>query len=388
MITETLEVDYTLVQMLIKTIKDGSIDQIKNYIERYGLDVKIIRDTQLDQNCLFFCTLIKDNDTALQALELFVERGVDPNQKDKINQTCLYYAARESKFSCCKFLLEKGVPVNEQDVYLQTPIYYAAREGATQICELFVNAGADVNIEDKYGQTCLYYAIKQGKEETVEFLIKSGADVNKLDKKKISCYHHALKNDKPNIAEILVKYGASTEIYDPKKAKQKQKHDYEEKDKEVNRYKKAFLIKINEDGKTRLTNEEMQAFEEEYKEIIELLNDKEALENLEKEADERLFNTEGWEKTSKKVLNILWKMGDASIFHRPVDPIELGIPDYTIIIKNPMDFGTIKKKLNSGYYVNFCEFDEDINLVFHNCILYNGVSYILIDYYFYSSYYL
>lgn len=61
MLTETLEVDYTLVQMLIKTIKDGNIDQIKNYIEKYGLDVKIIKDTQLDQNCLFFCTLIKDD---------------------------------------------------------------------------------------------------------------------------------------------------------------------------------------------------------------------------------------------------------------------------------------------------------------------------------------
>jgi hypothetical protein len=61
MITETAEVDYTLVQLLIKTIKDGNIDQIRNYIDKYGLDVKIIKDTQLDQNCLFFCCLIKDD---------------------------------------------------------------------------------------------------------------------------------------------------------------------------------------------------------------------------------------------------------------------------------------------------------------------------------------
>jgi hypothetical protein len=43
MITETAEVDYTLVQLLIKTIKDGNIDQIRNYIDKYGLDVKIIK---------------------------------------------------------------------------------------------------------------------------------------------------------------------------------------------------------------------------------------------------------------------------------------------------------------------------------------------------------
>jgi len=62
MITETIEVDYTLVQLLIKTIKDGNIDQIRNYIDKFGLDVKIIKDTQYDQNCLFFCCLIKDDE--------------------------------------------------------------------------------------------------------------------------------------------------------------------------------------------------------------------------------------------------------------------------------------------------------------------------------------
>jgi hypothetical protein len=63
MITESLEVDYTLVQMLIKTIKDGNIDNIKNFLEKYGIDVRIIKDTLLEQNCLFFCTIIKDDKT-------------------------------------------------------------------------------------------------------------------------------------------------------------------------------------------------------------------------------------------------------------------------------------------------------------------------------------
>lgn len=59
--TESVEVDYTLVQLLIKTIKDGNIDQIRSYIDKYGLDVKIIKDTQYEQNCLFFCCVIKDD---------------------------------------------------------------------------------------------------------------------------------------------------------------------------------------------------------------------------------------------------------------------------------------------------------------------------------------
>src|SRR6185437_7991044 len=68
----------------------------------------------------------------------------------------------------------------------------------------------------------------------------------------------------------------------------------------------------------------------------------------------------------------LWKFKDSEIFHKPVDPVELGIPDYHDIIKNPMDFSTIKKKLNARVYTNTAEFCEDMELVFSNCELYNG----------------
>lgn len=41
-------------------------------------------------------------------------------------------------------------------------------------------------------------------------------------------------------------------------------------------------------------------------------------------------------------MNNLWKFKDAEIFHKPVNPVELHIPDYFDIIKNPMDYSTIK----------------------------------------------
>ena len=53
-----------------------------------------------------------------------------------------------------------------------------------------------------------------------------------------------------------------------------------------------------------------------------------------------------------KILNQLWKAKDAYIFHEPVDPIKLNIPNYLNIVKNPMDLGTIKKKLNMNFYDN------------------------------------
>jgi len=44
-----------------------------------------------------------------------------------------------------------------------------------------------------------------------------------------------------------------------------------------------------------------------------------------------------------------------------------------MIVKNPMDFGTIKGKLKEHRYRRIEDFIEDMELVFTNCKLYNGV---------------
>jgi bromodomain-containing factor 1 len=74
------------------------------------------------------------------------------------------------------------------------------------------------------------------------------------------------------------------------------------------------------------------------------------------------------------MITTLMKQPNAQMFHQPVDIILYGIPDYPNIVKKPMDFGTIKAKLLSNIYNSSREFLDDIELVFYNCVLYNGVS--------------
>ena len=62
----------------------------------------------------------------------------------------------------------------------------------------------------------------------------------------------------------------------------------------------------------------------------------------------------------------------AYIFQHPVNYIELNIPDYPNIVKNPMDFSTIKTKLREHKYQKIKDFMDDMDLVFYNCKLYNG----------------
>ena len=58
------------------------------------------------------------------------------------------------------------------------------------------------------------------------------------------------------------------------------------------------------------------------------------------------------------------------VFNCPVDPVELGLPDYFDIIKKPMDLGTVQKKLDSDVYHSIDEFASDVRLTFDNATTY------------------
>lgn len=48
------------------------------------------------------------------------------------------------------------------------------------------------------------------------------------------------------------------------------------------------------------------------------------------------------------------------------------VPDYLDHIKHPMDFSTMRKRLEAQGYKNLAEFEEDFNLIIDNCMKYNA----------------
>jgi len=71
------------------------------------------------------------------------------------------------------------------------------------------------------------------------------------------------------------------------------------------------------------------------------------------------------------VLKVLQAHQHGWVFNAPVDPVELGLPDYFEVIKRPMDLGTIRKKLENGCYHSLEEFEGHVHLTFDNAMLYN-----------------
>lgn len=78
----------------------------------------------------------------------------------------------------------------------------------------------------------------------------------------------------------------------------------------------------------------------------------------------------------KKRLEVLLKgMMDHKfgwVFSSPVDTVALEIPDYFRTIRRPMDLGTMKKKLDLGFYKHIQHFARDVRLIFDNAKMYNS----------------
>lgn len=209
-----------------------------------------------------------------------------------------------------------------------------------------------------------------------------------MDKKKSTPLIYAEKHNFHQIAELLIQHGAiRQETKTERDRKQKKNNSNREQQKnnsinnkgesnieEIQKPRKYILVRIESDGKkVPLTDEEIYLFKQNNPEAYNYLTNEEERKKLIERSDKSLLQYESWEKMAKKLITQLWKVKDAELFQKPVDPNEYAIYDYFDVIKQPMDFSTIKKKLNSGKYTNFGEFDSDIQLTFDNCYKYNGV---------------
>jgi hypothetical protein len=76
-------------------------------------------------------------------------------------------------------------------------------------------------------------------------------------------------------------------------------------------------------------------------------------------------------RVCRNILGKLMAHPGGWLFHQPVDPVLFGIPDYFDVIRNPMDLGTVKKKLTNKSYFGTDEFAADVRLTFSNAMKYN-----------------
>ena len=72
-----------------------------------------------------------------------------------------------------------------------------------------------------------------------------------------------------------------------------------------------------------------------------------------------------------QLIKLLEKEEEGYEFLSPVDYKALGLDDYPLIIKTPMDLGTIKKKIKAQKYGSMDDVVSDLLLIWDNCKTYN-----------------
>uniref|UniRef100_A0A3B1KFC0 Bromodomain and PHD finger containing 3 n=1 Tax=Astyanax mexicanus TaxID=7994 RepID=A0A3B1KFC0_ASTMX len=72
----------------------------------------------------------------------------------------------------------------------------------------------------------------------------------------------------------------------------------------------------------------------------------------------------------RSILDQLQEKDSAEIFAQPVDLKE--VPDYLEFVSQPMDFSTMRSKLEAHKYRSILDLEADFNLMIANCLLYNA----------------
>ncbi|XP_008590146.1 PREDICTED: bromodomain and PHD finger-containing protein 3 isoform X3 [Galeopterus variegatus] len=133
-----------------------------------------------------------------------------------------------------------------------------------------------------------------------------------------------------------------------------------------------------QDEKTSAVKEELKYWQklrhdlERARLLIELIRKREKLKREQVKVQQAAMELElmPFNVLLRTTLDLLQEKDPAHIFAEPVNLSE--VPDYLEFISKPMDFSTMRRKLESHLYRNLEEFEEDFNLIVTNCMKYNA----------------
>ncbi|XP_077017724.1 bromodomain and PHD finger-containing protein 3 isoform X2 [Tamandua tetradactyla] len=133
-----------------------------------------------------------------------------------------------------------------------------------------------------------------------------------------------------------------------------------------------------QDEKTSAVKEELKYWQklrhdlERARLLVELIRKREKLKREQVKVQQAAMELElmPFNVLLRTTLDLLQEKDPAHIFAEPVNLSE--VPDYLEFISKPMDFSTMRRKLESHLYHTLEEFEEDFNLIVTNCMKYNA----------------
>ncbi|EZG44984.1 bromodomain protein [Gregarina niphandrodes] len=365
------------------------------------------------------------------ALPLF-----DPGYLDSTSQTALFYACREGHNEIIRYLVtDRRVPVNHIDLNGDTALFYAARDNREATCKLMVEFGADCGFRNKSKYYASTVAKKMGHKRLATYLEQcrktqpkpqaatheratheratheratheratheratheraTHRETHAVATKAANTTKAAVASDSEDAAAASASASATspaTASVEKKRARPqrgKRKHSEEQEPEPVRASPKRRAVKqqpvpVAEDrdlcclqfmSPLKTWSHTPQFKVQEFESIFPELAVWDGMGSAAAKSLEGDNQRSQWHRLATDVMrHLCHEVENAHFFREPVDTDRWNIPDYHEVVKEPMDFGTILTNLEVGVqYLTIHDFLRDLNLVFDNCILYNG----------------
>lgn len=139
-----------------------------------------------------------------RAVKLFLDVGVDLEQKNSMGWTPLMVASFMGSEKFASMLVNAGADTNVRDNRGYSPLHWAAYQGFLGVTELLVRKGAFVNVKSEKGLTPLLQAAARGHTEIVRFLLANKVAVNDPDEEGWTPLHKAVANGHLEVVQLLM----------------------------------------------------------------------------------------------------------------------------------------------------------------------------------------
>lgn len=207
-------------------------NKIVEYLLDHGANPKF--KTRWDRRTyLHYAAMIRSDHAFLT--KLFVDRGVNPNARDRNGHTPLHYAAEYNVPEIVPILLESGANVGAKDDEGKTPAMIARDHEHDEVYALLIDhektplhraidrnsfADAEEFVRRRWNKKCqigpgkksyLHYVVENGTADWVPFLVKHGCRLEAKDEERLTPLHRAALENRPQILRALIEAGANTD---------------------------------------------------------------------------------------------------------------------------------------------------------------------------------
>lgn len=188
---------------LFQAIEDKNLELVIELLSN-GQDPNITEDSGGGWTPLQHAVEDLGHDGAAAIIRALIKLGADVNKWNKSRSTNpILIASNECCLEAMQILLDAGADPNVRDANGDTPLRMSANEGKYKIVELLLKYGAAKTINDwggDFGLTALGIAASQIDVKMIEILIDAGADLDVQDDEyKIAKEHIPKRSNKNRI---------------------------------------------------------------------------------------------------------------------------------------------------------------------------------------------